>query len=117
MELDNSIPCAVYNASKGELVALFKSMTLASKYIYGFGCHMNKISHYVNTKGMIKANKTILGYNVSVRKMQEKYSDVLGCNDYVVMEGYAQPHSGFSNRVLIESRPVYAAELSRKKNQ
>ena len=34
-QLNISTPCALYNADKKELIGLFKTRQLASKYIYG----------------------------------------------------------------------------------
>jgi hypothetical protein len=91
---DISVKIAVYNADKKELAAIFDNMALAAKYIYGDSIDYkapDKIRQKLRSKNLIGTEKSAREFNIAVRNISIKQTEILGKNKWVFMPGYELP--------------------------
>jgi len=89
-ELDNTNPCAVYNADKKELIGLFKSRGCAAKYIFG---HRNTsfigdVSYAISRKYNLTPKTTKHPFKIAVRDLSDKQKELLGDKTYQMFNDY-----------------------------
>ena len=94
--LNQEFPCAVYNSDVPELVGIFFSRELASKYI--FGSHTTKkITGVIKRKSIIRADRNILGFNIAIRTANPAQREMLGYEKYIIMKDYPKPNYGLGS--------------------
>ena len=84
---------ALYNANKKELIGLFSLKCLAEKYLYMERAFKvkngNRITKAIMTKGKIMNSR--FDFPVAVRYTNEKQDEMLGSEDYLIVNGYPEP--------------------------
>ena len=95
--IDISTPCALYNADKKELIGLFNSRQLASKYIYGTKTKLSNISVIINKKTRIRASSNLLNVTIAGRNLNDNQKELLGNKPFVIVGDYKQPPKGFAD--------------------
>jgi len=85
--IDQSTPCAVYNVEKAELVGIFKTITLASKYVYGTPKE-NSMSAVIRKKSKIRKYNNKLNLVITARYANQKQIDELGDKNWIIKPGY-----------------------------
>lgn len=84
---------ALYNAEKKELIGLFSLKCLADKYLYMDRAFKLKsgtrVGKAIMTKGKIFNSR--FEFPVAVRYTNEKQDEMLGSEDYLIVNGYPEP--------------------------
>lgn len=76
---------SIYNAEKKQLAAIFRSPTAGAKFIFGFKNYKDITTKAVSKK-RIEANETRLGFPIAVRFTTLKQEELLGNEDYVIVD-------------------------------
>ena len=92
---EGQIPCAVYNADKKELIGLFNSRTLASKYIFGDRTKSGKITDAIRRTGAMKASSNPMNIRIACRNLTPKQKELLGTEPFLIFGDYKKPDIGF----------------------
>lgn len=88
---------AVYNAEKKELVALFKSRTRASIFIFGFKNEKSVRSKCLSKKRILDGR---LGFEVAVRDLTQAQENLLDKKDFILYDekfSHLCKHGSFRN--------------------
>ncbi len=92
--LHDNTPVAAYNADKQELIGVFASTSLVSKYLYPVGVgnkgrSNQKIHSALRTKKRL--SDTVLPNDVALRFANEAQKQMMNGEDYVIFKGYPVP--------------------------
>ena len=106
--VDNSTPCAIYNAEKKELIGLFKSRTLAAKYLGG-KVSKSMISTSISNKDGIRASSNPLNVRLAARNVNPAQRELLGDKPYLMFNNYPEhSHKNFGyNDVFTDSDIIF----------
>lgn len=97
-EFYNEIPCALYNKEKKELIGLFNTRSLASKYLLG-DKDSRKISTIIKRKSVLYAKRNLLNVDVVIRNLNELQKKELGNQVFVIRPDYPSP-IGFGKKSI-----------------
>ncbi len=87
-DVDNSTPCAIYNAEKKELIGLFKSRTLAAKYL---GVKKQMVYNSIANNDGIRASSNPLNVRLAARNVNPAQRELLGDKVYLMFNNYPEP--------------------------
>jgi len=83
-------PTAVYNADEQKLIAIFKSRSLAGKFLFGVSKTpieaMKSLTYSLAKRTAMRPTTTRLGCMVAVRNASQEQKDMLGNNDYLLLD-------------------------------
>lgn len=90
--LENKLPICVYNTHVPELIAIFRSATVLSKYLSVEGRAFYKTRTYIGEclakkTGMLGKSNS-LGLRLAFRYMQEDKAHILGELEYILLVDY-----------------------------
>jgi len=89
-EYNNEIPCAIYNKEKKELIGLFSTRSLASKYLF-VDKDSTKIGHIIKRKSVLYARRNLLNIDIVIRNLNELQKEELGSQKFIIRQGYTNP--------------------------
>lgn len=87
-----STPCCIYNVEKAELIGIFRTVTEASKYIYGRPKE-NELSNVIKKKSKIRKTSNVLNLVLTARHANSTHIEKLGNAVWFVSPGYPEPRS------------------------
>jgi len=85
-------PVALYNTEKKELIAIFKYKIHVARYIFKkYDCYKaQRIESTMRCLGCISKG-TIFDFKVTLRYANDKQIEMLGDNNYIILQGYPSP--------------------------
>jgi hypothetical protein len=104
--VDNSTPCAIYNAEEKKLIGLFKSRTLAAKYIGG-NVSKGMISSSIANNDGIRASSNPFNVRLAARNINPAQRELLGDKVYLIFNNYPEPsHYNFGYNDVLTDRDI-----------
>ena len=104
-KLENRVT-AIYNADKQELIGIFSTMAIASKYLFGFKKSGKFLTDRVKLK--IKIKNSLLGCNIAIRYANEKQKEIIGNKLYIILN---KDYPEMKSNLLKGSTDLRAGEL------
>ncbi len=109
-------PLVLYNAEKQEIVGYFSTPSLAGRYIFGNSKQCNRrcqlVYYSANNRGKIL--KSELPFKCAVRYANKEQAEILGGNDYLIVNGYKKPSDTYMKGFADTRLSLYKAHCELK---